>query len=105
MNTTPDQSAGRVAVITGASSGIGEATARALAASGFRLALLARRADRIQAVAGELGNGALAIRGDVTDRDPVAAAADRIEAELGGADVLVNNTGIMQLAPFTSEQS
>jgi NADP-dependent 3-hydroxy acid dehydrogenase YdfG len=103
--TTPrDQDAGRVAVITGASSGIGEATARALAASGFRLALLARRADRIQALADELGGRAIAIRADVTDRASLVAAAGRVKAELGGTDVLVNNAGIMLLAPFTPER-
>jgi NADP-dependent 3-hydroxy acid dehydrogenase YdfG len=99
-----DQNTGRVAVITGASSGIGEATARALAADGHRLALLARRADRIQALADELGNGAIAIEADVTDRDSIVAAAERVQRELGGADILVNNAGVMLLAPFTSDQ-
>ena len=99
-----DQDSGRVAVITGASSGIGEATARALAADGHRLALLARRADRVRALAGELGNGALAIEADVTDRDSVVAAAERVQQELGGADILVNNAGVMLLGPFTSGQ-
>jgi NADP-dependent 3-hydroxy acid dehydrogenase YdfG len=103
MSTTPGQSAGRVAVITGASSGIGEATARALAASGYRLALLARRADRIEALAGELGNGSIAIQADVTDRESVVKAAGWVKAELGGTDVLVNNAGIMLLAPFSDE--
>jgi NADP-dependent 3-hydroxy acid dehydrogenase YdfG len=99
-----DQNTGPVAVITGASSGIGEATARALAADGCRLALLARRADRIQALADELGDGAIAIEADVTDRDSIVAAAERVENELGGADILVNNAGVMLLAPFTSDQ-
>ena len=96
--------AGRVAVITGASSGIGEATARALAADGHRVALLARRADRVRALAEELGDGAIAIAADVTDRDSIVALAQRVEDELGGADVLVNNAGVMLLAPFTSDQ-
>jgi NADP-dependent 3-hydroxy acid dehydrogenase YdfG len=99
-----ESNTGRVAVITGASSGIGEATARALAAAGYRVALLARRADRIQALANDLGDGAIAIEADVTGRDSLVAAAQRVEAELGGADVLVNNAGVMLLAPFTSEQ-
>ncbi|MGO9972382.1 MAG: SDR family oxidoreductase [Solirubrobacteraceae bacterium] len=95
---------GRVAVITGASSGIGEATARALAATGHRLALLARRAARIQAPASELGNGAIAITADVTDRDALVAATERVKTELGGADILINNAGVMLLAPFSEEQ-
>jgi NADP-dependent 3-hydroxy acid dehydrogenase YdfG len=101
---TTDQNAGRVAVITGASSGIGEATARTLAAGGHRLALLARRADRIQALAAELGDGAIAIEADVTDRDSILAAAERVQSALGGADILINNAGVMLLAPFTSDQ-
>jgi NADP-dependent 3-hydroxy acid dehydrogenase YdfG len=96
--------AGRVAVITGASSGIGEATARALAADGYRVALLARRADRIQALADEIGHGAIAIEADVTDRHSLVAAAQRVKDELARVDVLVNNAGVMLLAPFTSEQ-
>jgi NADP-dependent 3-hydroxy acid dehydrogenase YdfG len=95
---------GRVAAITGASSGIGEATARALAADGHRVALLARRGERIEALASELGNGAIAIEADVTDRDSIVAAAERVQQELGGADVLVNNAGVMLTAPFTSDQ-
>ena len=88
---SPDQDQSRVAVITGASSGIGEATARALAADGHRLALLARRADRIEELAAELGNGAIAITADVTDRDSLVSAAERVQGELGSADILVNN--------------
>ncbi|WP_336714141.1 SDR family oxidoreductase [Arthrobacter sp. USHLN218] len=93
-----------VAVITGASSGIGEATARALAAKGHAVALLARRLDRISALASELGNGSIAIAADVTDRAALVAAAERIRTELGGVDVLVNNAGIMLLGPFGSDQ-
>jgi NADP-dependent 3-hydroxy acid dehydrogenase YdfG len=101
---SPNKDQARVAVITGASSGIGEATARALAADGYRLALLARRADRIEKLAQELGDGAVAITADVTDRDSLVAAAALVEEKLGGADVLVNNAGVMLLAPFSSEQ-
>ncbi len=101
---SPSRTQDRVAVITGASSGIGEATARALAADGYRLALLARRANRIQELANELGDDAVAVTADVTDRDSLIAAASLVADELGGADVLVNNAGVMLLAPFSSEQ-
>jgi NADP-dependent 3-hydroxy acid dehydrogenase YdfG len=95
---------GGVAVVTGASSGIGQATTRALAADGYRIALLARRLDRITALADDLGNGAIAIQADATDRDALVAAAERVQQELGGANVLVNNAGIMLLGPFHSNQ-
>ncbi len=94
----------RVAVITGASSGIGAATARALAADGYRVALLARRVDRIKALADELGDGSIAIPADVTDRESMVAAAERVKAELGRVDVLVNNAGVMLLGPFETGQ-
>lgn len=97
-----NQNSGRVAVITGASSGIGAATARALAADGYKVALLARRLDRIEALAQELGNGSIAIQADVTDRDQLVTAAQRVQDELGGADVLLNNAGVMLLGPFSS---
>jgi NADP-dependent 3-hydroxy acid dehydrogenase YdfG len=101
---TTETNTGRVAVITGASSGIGEATARALAADGYRVALLARRAERIQALAEDIGHSAIAIEADVTDRDSLVAAAQRVQQELGRVDVLINNAGVMLLAPFTSDQ-
>jgi NADP-dependent 3-hydroxy acid dehydrogenase YdfG len=95
---------GRVAVITGASSGIGAAAARALVADGYRVALLARRTDRIAALAEEIGHGAIAIEADVTDRGSLVAAAQRVQQELGRVDVLINNAGVMLLGPFTSDQ-
>jgi NADP-dependent 3-hydroxy acid dehydrogenase YdfG len=82
--TATDQ---RVAVVTGASAGIGEATARTLAAQGFHVVAVARRAERISALAAEL-NGT-AIVADVTD----GAAVDALAAELPRVDVLVNNAG------------
>lgn len=103
-NTTTSAPRDRVAVITGASSGIGEATARALHTAGYAVALLARRSDRIDDLASELGDGALAVRADVTDRDSLVAAADRVRDELGSATVLVNNAGVMLLGPFSTDQ-
>ena len=67
-------------------------------------ALLARRADRINALADELG-GAIAIEADVTDHGSIAAAAKHVEDEMGGADILMNNAGVMLLGPFSAELS
>ena len=61
--------------------------------------------DRIQALAEELGQGAVAIEADVTDRKSIVAAAQRVQDDLGGADVLVNNAGVMLLGPFSAELS
>jgi NADP-dependent 3-hydroxy acid dehydrogenase YdfG len=84
--------AGKVVVITGASSGIGAATARAASRAGARLVLAARREDRVQALADELGN-AVAVRCDVTDRAQVAALVQAALDAFGRIDVLVNNAG------------
>lgn len=95
--------AGRVAVITGASSGIGEATAKRLAKLGAKVALLARRTDRLQALAAEIeqaGGTALAITVDVTDAAAVQAAAEQVAQQLGAVDLLVNNAGVMLPAPI-----
>ncbi|KAA2258684.1 SDR family oxidoreductase [Solihabitans fulvus] len=94
--------AGRVAVVTGASSGIGEATARRLAASGARVAVLARRADRLENLVGEIeqaGGSALALPVDVTDAAALRDAAERVAAVLGTTDLLFNNAGVMLPAP------
>ena len=93
-----------VAVITGASSGIGAATARALTLHGYQVVLLARRVERLQQLAEELGSSAVAIASDVTDRDALVAAADRVRRDLGRVDVLVNNAGVMLLGRFGTEQ-
>ena len=94
--------ADRVAVITGASSGIGVATARALVGEGYAVALGARRADRIRELADELSNGgkALAVPTDVSDSESAAALITKAKDEFGSVDVLVNNAGVMLLGPI-----
>ena len=101
MGQTP--LAGRVALVTGASSGIGRATARALAAAGAQVGLAARRAERLRELEEEIAQGgreAIALPTDVSDYAQAEAMARRAEETFGGVDVLVNAAGIMLPAPI-----
>ncbi len=89
-------------LITGASSGIGEATVRELAATGARLFIGARRGDRLQALADELGANIAWRELDVTDTASFNAFADAAEAKFGRIDVLINNAGVMPLSPLAA---
>ncbi len=94
---------GTVALVTGASSGIGEATALALADQGANVAISARRMDRLERLAGQIvdkGCAALAIESDVAEREQANAAVERAVAELGRLDIVVNNAGVMLLGPI-----
>jgi NADP-dependent 3-hydroxy acid dehydrogenase YdfG len=102
-NTPAAPLAGRVAVITGASSGLGEAAASELAALGATVVALARRADRLTDLVARIakdGGTAIAIAADVTDPVALQAAADRVQADFGGADLVFNNAGVMLPAPI-----
>jgi NADP-dependent 3-hydroxy acid dehydrogenase YdfG len=93
---------GKVAAVTGASSGIGEATARALAGAGAAVALGARRVDRLEAIVSgidESGGRALAVELDVADEASANAFVSETQSQLGGLDILVNNAGVMLLGP------
>ncbi len=93
---------GTVALVTGASSGIGEATARQLAEHGASVALVARRKDRLDALAAEIekaGGTALVVEADVTGRAQAEAAVERAVEHFGRLDTLVNNAGLMLLGP------
>jgi clavulanate-9-aldehyde reductase len=101
MTSSPDLS-GQVAAVTGASSGIGEATALALAEAGAAVALAARRADRIEELAKRIegsGGRAIAIPTDVSKEDEARAFVEQAKEQLGRLDVLVNNAGLMLLGP------
>jgi len=93
----------QVAVITGASSGIGEATAAALAEHGAKVVVSARRRERLEALVGRIadaGGEALAVGCDVTDRGQVQAMVERAMEAFGRIDILVSNAGVMPLAPM-----
>jgi NADP-dependent 3-hydroxy acid dehydrogenase YdfG len=95
--------AGQVIAVTGASSGIGEATALACANAGATVSLAARRAERIEALAGRIaadGGNALALTTDVSDEQQARSFIERTRSELGRLDVLVNNAGVMLLGPI-----
>jgi NADP-dependent 3-hydroxy acid dehydrogenase YdfG len=94
---------GTVALVTGASSGIGEATAQALAEQGAAVAVVARRADRLRRVADDIevkGGTALVLQTDVTDQEQVNSAVERTVGELGRLDIVVNNAGLALLGPI-----
>jgi NADP-dependent 3-hydroxy acid dehydrogenase YdfG len=95
--------AGKVVVITGASSGLGEATARLLSADGAAVVLGARRAERLESLARELtgrGGNALAVTTDVADREQVHKLVDAAVERFGRVDVMINNAGLMPQAPL-----
>ena len=85
---------GKVALVTGASSGIGRAMALALAAEGVRVALTGRSEDRLKAVAAQIGEGALALPGDLTQPDDVASVVAAATAHFGAIDILLPNAGL-----------
>jgi NADP-dependent 3-hydroxy acid dehydrogenase YdfG len=93
---------GTVVLVTGASSGIGEATARRLADDGAAVALVARRRDRLEALASSItqaGGTALVVQADISDRAQAERAVQQTVEQLGRLDVLVNNAGLMLLGP------
>lgn len=94
---------GTVAIVTGASSGIGAATARNLAAEGASVAVVARRKDRLHALVAEIeaaGGTALAVATDITDRTQAEQAVDTVIDRFGRLDILINNAGLMLLGPI-----
>jgi NAD(P)-dependent dehydrogenase (short-subunit alcohol dehydrogenase family) len=106
VSADPFDVAGKVALVTGASSGLGRHFALTLARRGAKVALAARRADRLEALAAEIAafdGRALPVTLDVTDPGSVDAAVEHVETELGPLAVLVNNAGIADVSPFLEQ--
>ncbi|TSD99537.1 SDR family oxidoreductase [Skermania sp. ID1734] len=103
MSTKTPQLAGRRVAITGGARGIGRATAQALLAAGAKVAIGDLDADLVAAAAGELGDGAVGLPLDVTDRESFERFFAAAESALGGVDVLINNAGIMPVGRFIEE--
>lgn len=94
---------GKVALVTGASSGIGHATAIALASQGAKVAVAARRVERLEELVGQIaakGGVALAIQTDVTKKEDIARAVGETVTKFGRLDILVNNAGVLDYSPF-----
>ena len=91
------------AVVTGAGKGIGRAIAAQLASRGATVGLVARSGDELEALAGDLGEGASALAADVGDREAIEAAIGRFIVSAGGLELLVANAGIARYAPFTEQ--
>jgi short-subunit dehydrogenase len=94
---------GTRAIVTGATRGIGRATALALARLGAQVGVVARGAEELETLAGELGDDAVTLPADVSDRDAIAAAVSRFVEEAGGLDLAVANAGLAHYGPFADQ--
>src|ERR1700690_666878 len=92
----------KIAIVTGAGSGIGRACAVALAREGARVALVGRRKERLEETSREIGDSALVLAADVSNKDEIARVVDRTVVHFGGLDVLLNNAGVLHIG--TAEQ-